>query len=141
MQLHDVVEHLAAAADASDSGPIRAGGASDGAKGGPNQRGSSGDLMLPSAVVQRFGRYEPAIDRWERLHGPAPAPVKPGRNGRLRLNPAFAEWMMGTPAGWITDVPGLTDNQALHAIGNGVVPQQAAAALTVCLHRLTEGPA
>jgi hypothetical protein len=26
--------------------------ASDGEKGGPNQRGSSGDLMLPSAVVQ-----------------------------------------------------------------------------------------
>lgn len=25
--------------------------ASDGAKGGPNQRGSSGDLMLPSAVM------------------------------------------------------------------------------------------
>ncbi len=26
--------------------------ATDGTKGGPNQRGSSGDLMLPSAVMQ-----------------------------------------------------------------------------------------
>jgi DNA (cytosine-5)-methyltransferase 1 len=37
--------------------------------------------------------------------------------------------MMGLPAGWVTDVPGLTRNQQLKALGNGVVPQQAAAAL------------
>ncbi|MEV6984995.1 hypothetical protein AB0M95_27565 [Sphaerisporangium sp. NPDC051017] len=36
---------------------------------------------------------------------------------------------MGLPAGWVTDVPGLTRNQMLHALGNGVVPQQATAAL------------
>jgi DNA (cytosine-5)-methyltransferase 1 len=37
--------------------------------------------------------------------------------------------MMGTPDGWVTDVPGLTRNQMLKALGNGVVPQQAEAAL------------
>jgi DNA (cytosine-5)-methyltransferase 1 len=36
--------------------------------------------------------------------------------------------MMGLPAGWITDVPGITDNAALKALGNGVVWQAAAAA-------------
>ena len=43
---------------------------------------------------------------------------------------------MGLPPGWITDTPGLTDNQALHAAGNGCVPQQVAAALEICLRRL-----
>ncbi|MFC7382798.1 hypothetical protein [Sphaerisporangium rhizosphaerae] len=36
---------------------------------------------------------------------------------------------MGLPAGWVTDVPGLTRNQQLHALGNGVLPAQATAAL------------
>ena len=36
---------------------------------------------------------------------------------------------MGLPAGWVTDVPGLTRNAQLKALGNGVVPQQAFAAL------------
>lgn len=37
--------------------------------------------------------------------------------------------MMGLPAGWVTNVPGLTRNAQLKALGNGVVPQQALAAL------------
>jgi DNA (cytosine-5)-methyltransferase 1 len=41
--------------------------------------------------------------------------------------------MMGVPAGWIADVPGITRNEALKAAGNGVVPQQAEAALRWCL--------
>ncbi len=36
---------------------------------------------------------------------------------------------MGLPAGWVTDVPGLSRNQMLKLLGNGVVPQQAADAL------------
>ena len=36
---------------------------------------------------------------------------------------------MGLPAGWVTDVPGLPRNAQLKALGNGVVPQQAALAL------------
>jgi DNA (cytosine-5)-methyltransferase 1 len=36
---------------------------------------------------------------------------------------------MGLDPGHVTDVPGLSRNQMLHALGNGVVPQQAAYAL------------
>ncbi len=36
---------------------------------------------------------------------------------------------MGLPAGWVTAVPGLSREQQLRIIGNGVVPQQAVAAL------------
>ena len=36
---------------------------------------------------------------------------------------------MGWPAGWVTDVPGITRNDQLKICGNGVVPAQAAHAL------------
>jgi DNA (cytosine-5)-methyltransferase 1 len=42
---------------------------------------------------------------------------------------------MGLPAGHVTDVPGLTRTQQLRALGNGVVPQQGAAALRLLLDR------
>jgi DNA (cytosine-5)-methyltransferase 1 len=41
----------------------------------------------------------------------------------------FDEWLMGLPAGWVTDVPGVTWNETLKACGNGVVIQQVVAAL------------
>ena len=69
--------------------------------------------------------------RWEQVLGrPAPAPNEPGRNGHPRLSAAFTEWMMGLPAGWVTAVPGVTRSEALKLAGNGVVPQQAAHALS-----------
>lgn len=36
---------------------------------------------------------------------------------------------MGLPDSWITDSPGVTNNDALRLCGNGVVPQQCAAAV------------
>lgn len=137
--------------------------ATDGTKGGPNQRGSSGDLMLPSVVAllptpsvadveggrksrsgdrsgelllnglaaeQRFGDYAPAVERWAHVIGrPAPDPTEPtGKGGAHRLSPRFVEWMMGLPDGWVTDTD-TTRNEQLKALGNGVVPQQAAAAI------------
>lgn len=105
--------------------------ATDGTKGGPNQRGSSGDLMLPAAVIRQFGDYATAVTRWEQVNGPAPDPTE----GR-RLSARFVEWLMGLSAGWVVDVPGLTRNQQLHALGNGVVPQQAAFAIRMLLTRL-----
>ncbi|MEE4493763.1 hypothetical protein [Streptomyces sp. BE230] len=36
---------------------------------------------------------------------------------------------MGLPAGHVTEVPGLARTAQLKALGNGVVPQQAVAAL------------
>jgi DNA (cytosine-5)-methyltransferase 1 len=38
--------------------------------------------------------------------------------------------MMGLPAGWVTDVPGLSRSDMLRLLGNGVVPQQAVMALS-----------
>ncbi len=76
-----------------------------------------------------WGKYEPAIRRWERtLDRPAPDPTVPGTNGRPRLSPVFVEWMMGLPLGHVTG-HGLKNTQELKALGNGVVPAQAALAL------------
>ena len=184
--------------------------ATDGTHGGPNQRGSSGDLMLPSAVAKllptpavndmgagktvgdwdawtdrmkaehgngnghgaslhiealrllptpgvadstgghesrsgdrsdelllkgiakydQWGDYAAAIARQEQAFGrPAPDPTETAPKGGRRLSCRFDEWLMGLPDGWITDVPGITHNETLKACGNGVVPQQAAAAI------------
>jgi DNA (cytosine-5)-methyltransferase 1 len=43
--------------------------------------------------------------------------------------------MMGLPAGHVTEVPGLTRTAQLKALGNGVVPQQAAAAIRLLAER------
>jgi len=107
--------------------------ATDGTKGGPNQRGSSGDLMLPSAV-QAWGQYAAAIARAEQAIGrPAPPPTETGPKGAPRLSPRFVEWLMCLPEGWVTDVAGLTRNDQLKMLGNGVVPAQCAAALRAFL--------
>ena len=90
------------------------------------------------AQAQRWGKYWRAIERWESVAGPAPAPTILGRTGKQKLNPAFAEWMMGLPAGWVTDTPGVTGSQALRMLGNGVVPQQGIAALRWCVAQFAE---
>ena len=103
--------------------------ASDAGKGGPNQRGSSGDLMLPAAVQPgRFGVYEPAVRRQEAAFGTlAPEPTEPGRLGKPRLAAPFPEWMMGLPLGWVTEHVARKD--AIRIAGNGVVWQAVAYAL------------
>lgn len=86
---------------------------------------------------QDWGRYGPAIDRWAIIIGrPAPAPTVVGRRGHRQLNPPFVEWLMGVPAGWVCDTPGLTRNDQLRVLGNGVVPQQGAAAVRWLAARL-----
>lgn len=189
--------------------------ATDGTKGGPNQRGSSGDLMLPSAVTllptpavndmgagktvdewdawtdrmktahgngnghgkslsieaarllptpsvadgmgghltrsgdrsnelllpgvakahqQAWDQYAAAIARAEQAIGrPAPPPTETGPKGAPRLSPRFVEFLMMLPEGWVTDVTGLTRNDQLKMLGNGVVPAQCAAALRAFL--------
>lgn len=89
---------------------------------------------LEDQVHTDWGRFEPAICRWEQVLGrPAALPTKPdGKDGAHRLSSKFTEWMMGLPDGWVTDV-GLTRNEELKACGNGVVPQQAELALRMLL--------
>ena len=137
--------------------------ASDGAHGGPNQRGSKGDLTVASAIAllptpiaerpdghrsanfadghttfrdvidrDRWGEYAQAIARWEEVTGrPVPEPTEQGRTA-LRLSARFVEWMMGLPDGWVTDVD-ISRTAQLRALGNGVVPQQAATAIRTML--------
>jgi hypothetical protein len=95
--------------------------------------GSTSSVGLATKIDNletNWGKFEPAIRRWEQVLGrPAPLPTKPdGKDGAHRLSSGFTEWMMGLPEGWITDV-GLSRNEELKACGNGVVPQQAELAL------------
>jgi DNA (cytosine-5)-methyltransferase 1 len=110
-----------------------------GGRGGRPQEPQRGPEWGVAATWHRpgaFGRYEAAVRRHERAFGRlVPAPVAPGKNGDPRLSPAFSEWMMGLPAGWVTDIPGLSRTARLKVIGNGVVPAQAAMALRLLLDR------
>jgi DNA (cytosine-5)-methyltransferase 1 len=91
--------------------------------------GGATTAAAPAAGVE-WREYEPAIRGWEHVLGrPAPAPTVPGRRGRPQLNPVFVEWLMGLPEGWVTGVDGLSRNDMLRVLGNGVVPHQAVAAL------------
>lgn len=82
----------------------------------------------------RWGKYGPAVERWEKLTRPAPAPTEPNKNGNPRLTARFSEWLLGWPEGWVTDPEiGIARTGQLRLIGNGVVPQQAATALVMLL--------
>jgi DNA (cytosine-5)-methyltransferase 1 len=100
--------------------------------------GSSGAAVAGLAGVHADGRgvqwgaYGPAVRRWEHVLGrPAPAPT----DALGRLSPAFVEWMQGLAMGHVTSVPGLPRGAQLKALGNGVVPQQAEAALRLLAAR------
>ena len=95
-------------------------------------RGMPG-ISLGVAVRMDWGKFEPAIRRWESLTRPAPEPTLPdGQDGAHRLSSKFTEWMMGLPDGWITG-HGLKRKDELKMAGNGVVPQQAELALRYLL--------
>jgi hypothetical protein len=99
------------------------------------QKSQTGQVWLSNAAKDMettWGKYEPAIRQWEQVtNRPAPAPTKPdGKDAQHRLSAEFTEWLMGLPLGWITGI-GLKRNDELKACGNGVVPQQAALALSL----------
>lgn len=107
--------------------------------GGPSQFDRNTKPLNTQVLVgSEWGKFEPAIRRWEEVLGrPAPAPTNPdGKDGAHRLSSRFTEWMMGLPDGWVTDC-GLTRNEELKACGNGVVPQQAELALRILLEGVT----
>jgi hypothetical protein len=105
-------------------------------------KGKTGQVWLSNQAKDmetNWGKFAPAIIRWESLTRPAPAPTKPdGKDSNHRLSAEFTEWMMGLPAGWVTaeDI-GLKRNDQLKACGNGVVPQQAELALRILLQDTT----
>lgn len=75
------------------------------------------------------------MTRWEQVIGrPAPTPGLLTDATDPRPAPAFVEWLMGLTPGWVTEPSrGLTTNQQLTALGNGVQPRQAAVAITSLL--------
>ena len=116
--------------------------ASDGEYGLPRTSGrppeKSAHLATRLAYTD-YGVYAEAIARWERVTGRrATSPTEPAARagGRPRLSAVFVEWMMGLPEGWVTAPEiGLSRSAALRALGNGVVPQQASAAVASLLER------
>jgi DNA (cytosine-5)-methyltransferase 1 len=105
---------------------------------GPNHsnRRTTSAKGLPARAIDQigWGKFEPAIRRWESLLGrPAPEPTKAdGKDGNIRLSSSFSEWMMGLPEDWVCS-QGLSRNDELKLIGNGVVPRQAQLALSILL--------
>ncbi|QXN73224.1 DNA methylase [Gordonia phage Hans] len=112
-------------------------GAADATGGGtnPDQRAATGHhvqiIDAALGMAESWGKYAGAIARAEHAVGrPAPSPTELNRNNKPRLNAAFAEWMMMLPAGHVTDPAiGLSRSDQLKAIGNGVCPPQAYAAI------------
>ncbi|MFJ1898494.1 DNA (cytosine-5-)-methyltransferase [Streptomyces sp. NPDC088115] len=97
-------------------------------------RGSDQPDLRAGQPDAGWGRFASAVARWEHATGRRAPWATDDRN---RLSPAFVEWLMGLPAGHVTNVPGLTRTQQLHTLGNGVVPQQATAALLTLFDRHT----
>ena len=98
-----------------------------------NQEGRQAYPTLDELSRQTLGEALPLRSLVHWMQG-QPDPTQPSRTGKPQLSPRFVEWMMGLPAGWVTDVPISRANQ-LRALGNGVVPQQGAAAITHLLER------
>lgn len=118
--------------------------AADAGRPGAPERGATADPEgrldhRDYCALERFDwlQYTGAVRRWHDAFGCVPAPTQPsGRGGRPQLAPAFVEWMMGVPRGHVTD-PAIWQGMAhpaprkaqLHALGNGVCPPQAEAAI------------
>ena len=99
----------------------------------PDKRRAGGHQVHLTDVVEHaadWEAYKPTLERWEKVTGRLAPPTTELTKTKHRLSPGFVEWLMGLPAGHVTNTPGLTRAQQLKALGNGVVPQQAATALT-----------
>ncbi len=106
-----------------------------------SKRGLTGVIMAELCHKGRFkgwGEYAIAIEGWsEVIDRSAPSPLHEDKFGYLA--PAFVEWMMGLPIGWVTDGDiGLHRTEALKALGNGVVPHQASFAIEKLHRRMDE---
>lgn len=86
-----------------------------------NGNGHGKSLAIETRRATFADTYGYALGYWSALMG---------RTYPKPTSAAFEEWLMGLPAGWITAIPGVTEQQAHKLAGNGVVPQQAAMALS-----------
>lgn len=113
---------------------------------GNNQGGAAGrvgairpglDTIVRSMVSSElidWQEYEPAIRRWERISGlTAPYPATLGPRGGIKPSPEFVEWMMALPTGHVSGVPGLSVNEKLKLLGNGIVVPSAEKAIRYLL--------
>lgn len=110
--------------------------------GGPDapERGNAHgrvELVDQGCGCTSWRQYATVIHRWEEVTGRvAPTPTSASAKGNQQLSALAVEWLMGLPEGWVTD-PAIWDglsksaarNAQLKALGNGVVPQQGAAAI------------
>lgn len=136
--LADEVEWLLPTPSASSYGSNRGGAAG---RVGPVRESLDTMARHERIAPDQWRVYAAAVERWERVLGrPAPDPTQPSPKAGAKpvLSPRFVEWMMGLPAGWVTDVPGLTRAQMLSLLGDGVVPQQGAHAFRFLLAHLAE---
>ena len=91
----------------------------------PAYLGAREPVVVDRAAFRRWGRYAEAVTQWEQITGrAAPSPALLSEKTGPRPAPPFVEWLMGLPAGWVTDAcHGLTANQQLASLGNGVLPR------------------
>lgn len=86
------------------------------------------------ALARRLAQHEPAVQAWGKYceavarHAVILGRMPPSPATEGSLNPRAVEWMMMLPEGWVTDIV-TSRAKALHVLGNGVVPLQAAAAI------------
>ena len=73
-----------------------------------------------------YFRYQAAIDLWAEIIG-RPPPERVGLDRPPWLSPAFSEWLMGFPAGFVTEITGETA-RSIRLLGNAVLPPQASLA-------------
>jgi hypothetical protein len=70
--------------------------------------------------------------RWS-SGGPRRSRQSTAAAARFRISAGFTEWCQGLPVGWVVGIAGLPYGAQIRALGNGVVPAQAVAALRLLI--------
>lgn len=91
----------------------------------PVRQEPAGGREVPPGVDWR--EFRPYVARWAEVVGrPAPKPWVVTSRSSVFPSAVFAEWVMGLPHGHVSAVPGLSMDDQMRLIGNGVVPRQLA---------------